>query len=55
MCVISALRRLEQKDLKFEASLVYIVEPCLKKKNEYRSGLECEGKPLAYGGMEGTK
>jgi hypothetical protein len=29
MPVISALKRLKQKDLKFKASLGYVVRPCL--------------------------
>jgi hypothetical protein len=32
--VIPALGRLRQEDLKFKASLVYIVKPCLKNPKE---------------------
>jgi hypothetical protein len=33
MTVIPALRRLRQKDWKFEDSVDYIARPCLKKRN----------------------
>jgi hypothetical protein len=48
MSIIPALGRLMQKDRKLEASLVYIVRPCLKnpkaereEKREERGGKRC--------------
>jgi hypothetical protein len=34
MPIISALRRLKQEDLQFEATLGYVVRPCPKKKSK---------------------
>jgi hypothetical protein len=38
--VIPALGRLKQKDQEIEASLSYMVRPCLKNKNKNKKGLD---------------